>query len=591
MNRRLLGMCWALVAIGGCQQIAGLDDFESAADGAGGQAGSASGGVDGTGGEGGAPDGGTSGSTGGKSSGGSANTGGDNTGGAGTGGDNTGGAGTGGDNTGGDNTGGAGTGGDNTGGANTGGSSTGGAGTGGANTGGASTGGNGTGGASGACATNHGGCDENADCTDNGNGAVCTCQPAYLGSGAVCRARTERVGMAAYDPPPTAFTGSPVISRDGRFVAFSSTDATLVADDTNAKSDIFVRNLLTGAVERVSVSNTEAQANGASRYPSISADGRYVVFSSVSNNLVPGDTNGFEDVFIRDRVAGTTLRVSTASNGTQGDAAAMMADVSDDGRYVAFASDATNLVTGDTNGSVDIFLRDVTGSTTTRESIRSDETQDFGDSGRPAISADGTRIVFESAATMGLVDAGGFNDIFVRDRSAGTTTRVSKNTAGVQSNGANSQPDISGDGRIVAFYSLGTNLVAGDTEGNGDVFVHDLTSSATTRVSVSSTSEAGDGPSSAPSLSSDGRYVAFGSSATNLVTGDTNAQRDVFVFDRQSNLTVRVSVSGLGAQGDGFSRYPAISGDGSVVAFDSAATNLVSGDTNGFVDIFVRRRQ
>jgi Tol biopolymer transport system component len=590
MNRRLLGMCLALVAAYGCQQIAGLDEFESAGS-AGSVGGSASGGVDGSAGEGGAPDGGSSGSTGGKSSGGSANTGGDNTGG-GSGGDNTGGASTGGANTGGANTGGDNTGGDNTGGAGTGGetggTNTGGAGTGGDNTGGGSTGGNGTGGGTGACATNNGGCDENADCTDNGSGAVCTCQPAYLGSGDTCAARTERVGTAAFDPPPVAFTGSPVVSRDGRFVAFSSTEP-LVASDTDAKSDIYVRNLLTGAIELVSLSNTEVQANGACRFPSISGDGRYVVFSSIANNLVPGDTNGFEDVFIRDRTAGTTLRVSVASNGTQGDALALMADVSDNGRYVVFASDATNLVTGDTNGSIDIFLRDVTGNTTTRQSVLSNGTQASGDSTRPAISADGNVIVFESLATMGLVDAGGAADVFVRNVTAGTTTRVSVSSSGAQSNGVSNAPAISGDGNVVAFYSLGTNLVTGDTEGNGDVFVRNLTTSETTRVSVSSTGVAGDDPSASPSLSTDGRYVAFSSIATNLVSGDTNAVGDIFVFDRQSSSTARVSVSGLGVQADGRSRYPSISGDGRVVAFDSAATNLVSDDTNGLVDLFVRR--
>ncbi len=591
MNRRLLGMCWALVAASGCQKIAGLDEFESAQSvGGAGEGSSTSGGAFGNAGEGGAADGGTSGSTGGKSSGGSASTGGTDTGGTDTGGTSSGGANTGGSTTGGTNSGGTGTGGDNTGGASTGGASTGGSGTGGVSTGGASTGGSGTGGGAGACATDNGGCDENATCTDTGSGVSCQCKPAYLGDGASCMLRTERVGLAAFDPPPVAFTGSPSISRDGRFVAFSSTDATLVAGDTNAKSDIFVRNLLTGSVERVSVSNGEAEANGASRYPAISSDGRYIVFSSIATNLVSGDTNGFEDVFIRDRTAGTTLRVSVASNGTQGNAVAYMADVSDNGRYVAFASDASNLVTGDTNGSIDIFLRDVTSNTTTRESILSDETQASGDSTRPAISGDGTRIAFESLATMGLVDAGGATDIFVRDRTAGTTIRVSESSSGAHPSELSNAAAISGDGRYVAFYSLGTNLVTGDTEGNGDVFVHDLTSGETTRVSVSSAGVAGDGGSSAPSLSADGRYVAFGSMATNLVANDTNAQRDVFVFDRTTNTTVRVSVSGLGVEGDGASRYASISGDGSIIAFDSAATNLVSDDTNGLVDLFVRRR-
>ncbi len=555
MNRPLLGMCCALVAAYGCQQVAGLDDFQSAQRvGSGGQGGSGSGGVDGNAGQGGTADGGNASSTGGKSSGGSANTGGK-------------------------------------GGTDTGGASSGGSGSGGENTGGSNTGGSGTGGGASACATNNGGCDEHADCADNGSGAVCTCQPAYLGSGETCVLRTVRVGLAAYDPPPSVFTGSPVISRDGRFVAFSSTDETLVSGDSNGKSDIFVRNLVTGVIELVSVGNNEAQSNGMSRYPAISGDGRYVVFSSIATNLIPvADTNGYEDVFIRDRTEGTTQRVSVASNGTQGNAAALMADVSDNGRYVAFASYAANLVTDDTNGAIDIFLRDLTTNTTTRESIRSDESQDNDSATRPAISADGSRIAFESMGSMGLSDAGGFSDIFVRDRTAGTTTRVSKSTGGAQSDGASAAAAISGDGRYVAFHSTGTNLVSGDLDDNTEVFLHDLSNGQTTRVALSSTGAVGNSNSSAPALSYDGRYVAFGSQSDNLVTGDTNALRDVFVFDRQAATTVRVSVSALGAQSDGASRYPSISGDGSAIAFDSAATNLVPDDTNELIDLFVRRR-
>ena len=341
--------------------------------------------------------------------------------------------------------------------------------------------------------------------------------------------------------------------------------------------------------ERVSVDSLEAQANNASDSPSISAYGRHVAFESFASNLVTGDTNGFVDIFVRDRQGDTTERVSVDSAGAQGNGDSFEASISADGRYVAFESSATNLVSGDTNGRVDVFVRDRQTGTTERVSVDSAGAQGNGDSLARALSADGRYVAFRSVATN-LVsgDTNGVQDVFLRDRQAGTTERVSIDSAGVQGNGDSSSPSISSDGRYVVFRSAATNLVSGDTSGWRDIFLRDRQSGTTERVSVDSLGAQGNGSSQYPSISADGRYVAFHSYATNLVSGDTNGAFDVLVRDRQSGTTERVSVDTAGAQGNEDSDSALISSDGRYVAFKSAATNLVSGDTNAAEDIFVR---
>jgi Tol biopolymer transport system component len=385
--------------------------------------------------------------------------------------------------------------------------------------------------------------------------------------------------------------GTPSISADGRYVAFYSPASNLVSGDTNGSVDIFVRDRQTGTTELVSVSSSGVQGNGSSYSPSISADGRYVAFYSLASNLVTADTNLYEDVFVRDRQAGTTERVSVSSAGAQGNSSSYTPSISADGRYVAFRSYATNLVSGNVNGYSDIFVRDRQTGTTTRVSVANAGYEGNNDSSSPSISADGRYVAFASLASnlvSGAGDTNGVEDIFVRDRQTGTTERVSVSSAGTQGNGASSSPSISADGRYVAFYSLASNLVSGDTNGTFDIFVRDRQTGTTELVSVSSSGVQGNSASSSPSISADGRYVAFYSPASNLVSGDTNGSADIFVRDRQTGTTGLASVSSTGAQGNGASYTPTISADGRYVAFYSPASNLVSGDTNGSADIFVR---
>lgn len=283
-------------------------------------------------------------------------------------------------------------------------------------------------------------------------------------------------------------------------------------------------------------------------------------------------------------------RVSVASDGTQGDFDSSNPSTSADGRYIAFQAFATNLVSGDTNGKNDIFVHDRHTSSTSRVSVASDGTQGNDHCESASISADGRYIAFHSAA-RNLVsgDSNGVPDIFVHDRNTSTTSRVSVASDGTQGNGSSLVPSISADGRYVTFGSNASSLVSGDTNGWADIFIHDLQSSSTTLVSVASEGTQGNGPSQASSLSADGRYVLFSSSASNLVSGDTNGSADVFVHDRQTSVTTLVSVATDGTQGGAGSGGAFISADGHYLAFHSQSTNLVSGDTNNAYDIFSTR--
>jgi len=378
----------------------------------------------------------------------------------------------------------------------------------------------------------------------------------------------------------------PSISANGRFVAFTSNASNLVPGDTNNNFDVFVRDLLTSTTTGVSVDSAGNQGNGRSDFSSISADGRFVAFSSGASNLVPGDTNSSFDLFVRDLLTNTTTRVSVDSAGNQGNSGSGASSISADGRFVAFESNASNLVQGDTNNNNDIFVRDLLTNTTTRVSVSSTGNQGNGLSYGPSISADGRFVAFFSQASNLVSGDSSINDIFVRDLLTNTTTRVSVSSTGNSGNSDSRNPFISADGRFVAFQSLATNLVP-NSNTNAHIFVRDTLTNTTTRVSADSAGNQGNGFSYAPSISPDGRFAAFESLATNLVPGDTNNRQDIFVRDLSTNTTTRVSVDSVGNQGNQDSEDASISADGRRVAFSSDAFNLVPGDTNNSEDIFV----
>jgi Tol biopolymer transport system component len=381
---------------------------------------------------------------------------------------------------------------------------------------------------------------------------------------------------------------TPSISADGRFVAFYSDASNIVPGDTNNRDDIFVRDRLTNTTTRVSVDSAGNQDNGTSFFyaPSISADGRFVAFYSEASNLVPGDTNNTFDIFVRDRLTNTTTRVSVDSAGNQANRKSEGASISADGRFVAFQSDASNIVPGDTNIRRDIFVRDRLTNTTTGVSVDSAGNPANNGSYNPSISADGRFVAFQSPASNIVPgDTNRRDDIFVRDTLTNTTTRVSVDSAGNQAYIASYNASISADGRFVAFDSDASNIVPGDTNSARDIFVRDTLTNTTTRVSVDSAGNQRNSGSYSPSISADGRFVAFTSDSSNTVPDDTNSTRDIFVRDTLTNTTTTVSVDSAGNSGD--SDSPSISADGRFVAFDSDASNIVPGDTNNTRDIFV----
>jgi Tol biopolymer transport system component len=411
------------------------------------------------------------------------------------------------------------------------------------------------------------------------------------GTAYATRATTERVSVSVHGSEGNADSLGPSISARGRFVAFSSEASNLVPNDTNGVSDTFVNDRRLGTTERVSLSSDGSEGNGESRSASISPDGRFVVFDSFASNLVEGDTNGTLDVFVHDRKLDTTERVSVSSDEAEGDSTSWFPSISADGRFVAFESHATNLVEGDTNRVRDIFVRDRLLGVTRRVSLNSRGAESDDNSYLAAISADGRLVAFLSYATN-LVprDTNDASDVFVRDLRRGTTERVSVSSAEAEGDGRSYDPSISARGRFVGFSSVASNIVPGDTNQTGDVFVRDLKRGTTRRMSLSSNGEEGNAASFGASMSASSRFIAFHSESDNLARGDANGVTDIFVRDRRLGITIRVSVSWTGAEGNGGCYIAEISADGRSVAFASGASNLVPDDTNDAYDIFVRSR-
>jgi hypothetical protein len=382
------------------------------------------------------------------------------------------------------------------------------------------------------------------------------------------------------------------ISKNGRFVAFESAASNLIGTDANGAQDIFVRNRQSGKTTRASVRTNGAEANSNSSQPHISHSGRFVAFSSSANNLIGLDGNGAADAFVRDRDRQKTTRVSTRSNGGEANGSSNVQGISGDGRYVLFLSSASNLVPGDSNGVTDVFVKDRKTGKTTRVSERTNGAQGNGPSDLSSISPSGRYVAFVSAATN-LVpnDSNGQFDVFVHDRKNKKTVRVSVANNGAQGNSTSYWPAMANDGSV-AFPSFATNLGPNDTNATWDVFVHNIKTENTRRVSVSSAGAQGNGNSGVifgpPAISGGGRRIAFDSQATTLVSGDSNGVIDVFFHNRENQTTRRVSVRFDGAQSNGQALMGDVSSNGEFVSFFSNATNLVGGDTNGFYDVFVR---
>lgn len=321
----------------------------------------------------------------------------------------------------------------------------------------------------------------------------------------------------------------------------------------------------------LSITTAGVTANGASDHPSISADGRYVVFDSDASNLVSGDTNGLKDIFLVDRQSGSIVRISVGASGQEANGASSNPSISASGRHIAFVTTANNLISSETGSQSRVLVYDRATATLTRVSVNNSGTQVAGNSYRPVLSWDGRYVAFSSMATD-LVggDTNMVLDVFVHDRDPdangsfegnGTTERVSLDTGATQRSIASDYPSISADGRYVAYAS------------GMEVYVFDRNTDTSERVSVGLSGAASNGVSTYTSMSADARYVAFVSQATNLVSSDTNAAvADVFVADRNTGTIIIGSRSNSGVQVNVASSYPVLSADARYLGFLAAST-------------------
>lgn len=398
---------------------------------------------------------------------------------------------------------------------------------------------------------------------------------------------TDRVSVSSGGTQGDALSARPRASTTGQFVVFQSNATNLVAGDTNAATDVFVRDRTAGTTTRVSVITGGGQANGASTEPSISADGRYVTFTSAATNLVAGDTNLVNDVFLHDRTTGVTTRISVDAVGAQANGASGESFITADATQVAFTSAASNLVAGDANGVADIFLKTLATGAIVRASVSSAGVEANAASRNPTTTSSGLFVVFTSDATNLVAgDGNAAADVFMRSIVGSATARVSVDAGGADSDGPSENAWVSSDGTVIAFESDATDLVAGDANAARDVFARNTVASTTALVSVDTAGAQGNGASVNGSPSSGGRYVSFTSSATNLVTGDLNGAADVFVRDTLAGRTRRASLSSTSVEANGASSVSAMTPDGLGVMFDAVATNLAAGDTNAVQDVF-----
>lgn len=394
--------------------------------------------------------------------------------------------------------------------------------------------------------------------------------------------------------PPDGASFGPAVSADGRWVAFVSTASNLLGGDPladpNGDADVFLVDTQSSTIQLVS-SAGGAPADGPSIDVDISADGRFVVFETAATNLVPADANGaVGDIVLFDAQSGSLTLVSRRGiTGPQGDADSFAPTISADGTKVAFGSRATNLVANDTNARADIFVRDVVANVTTRVSTDSSGRQANNASFDAAIAPTGAHVAFSSlASNLVSADTNGTRDIFLKNLVSSKTIRVSVTNTERQAKGSSGLEDISADGRSVVFSSFAANLTAGDDNNQGDVFVRNRVDGTTIRASRRDAVDGND-DSFGASISDDGAFVVFQTRATNLdSTPDGNGGvSDLFEYRVATRSLVRISVDLGGGWADGASYDASVSAAGSVVAFASVAGDLVADETGSADDVFV----
>ena len=407
---------------------------------------------------------------------------------------------------------------------------------------------------------------------------VLACLTAAPASGAV--EGTLQVSFTEFSnqfPAPSGTAFSPPVMSATSVVAFESTGSGSL-NDGNDTSDVYARELESETTQMISVTADDQAGNGRSGWPSIAAGGVYVAFQSLASDLVEGDANATQDIFVRNRQDEETERASVAAGGGDADGASSQPSISSNGRLVAFCSRATNLVEGDANGVPDAFVRDLAGGTT--ELLVPPGVAGGEGCVRVALAADALFVVFSYQSVPGQPA-----QVFRHNRETGETTQLTSGDAG---SGVGSLA-VSTDGRFVVFESAATDLVADDTNGFTDVFLWE-DGAPITRLTAGADGSPANSHSGTmgAAISGDGRFVALASSASNLVPGDGNRSIDVFRLDRESGLVALASAGLNDNIGNAASYSPDVSDDGSAVAFVSTSTNLVVSDRNRHADIFLR---
>jgi Tol biopolymer transport system component len=397
---------------------------------------------------------------------------------------------------------------------------------------------------------------------------------ATAGSPAIGAGQTTRVSVTSTGAEANGMSSDPVVSTDGRYVAFTSSATNLAPGDTNRQSDVYLRDRTIGSTELVTVGQSGLAAGGS--VTDISADGRYVVFTSSAPDHVPGDTNAVSDVFVRDRSTGVTERVSVDSAEEQSRQNSLDGSISRDGRYVAFTAFG-RLVPEDTDSyGSDVYVRDRQTGTTQLVSVKLSGHQG---GGQLAVISDNGKYVSFTSKSGKLVkhDTNGTHDVFLRNIAKGSTRRISVSSSGEQALKPSKVSDLSANGRMIAFASDAGSLVKRDKNKRTDVFVHDRVSGDTKIVSVNSREERAAGPSLAPAISADGMFVTF-NSPPDLLGGSGGYGQGLYLRDLVAGKTTLLL--------QGVIWPSAITGNGHGVAFPSYSSNIVPGDTNGSGDVF-----
>lgn len=394
-----------------------------------------------------------------------------------------------------------------------------------------------------------------------------------------------------------------VVSSNGRYVVFVSQANNLVTGDTNGVGDIFLRDRTSNTTTRVSVSSSGDQADGGSSNPSISSDGRYIVFLSFANNLVPGVADGLWHVYIHDMQTGNTSIVDASSSGTASNTGSAFPSISSNGRFVVFDSSASNLVLGIGNGHLQVFMKDMVTGAIRDLSVSSNGIAGNNESEAPTISCDGNSVAFDSNATNLTSNNSGKGDIYIDDVNGGGNQITDITPTGDQGSGG---PKISCDGSKVAYTTYADNLAPNlppYSSGvlNLNVLEYNRSSGINSVVSSNSNGVPAVGQNSAiPSLSNDGRYVAFNSYATTALDStrsyfNAGNSLNTFIKDMVTGTTQVISINLAGQGAGGTLNSPSISSDGTFVEFDSQAEDssthpqngVVANDTNGHPDVFI----